>query len=83
VCHELLQLPDAQGVASQAAALVTERARTAIAKRGRFDFAGSGGRTPWTMFAKLPAGDAARKQLAFYQVDERITAAGAVKEERA
>ncbi|UQX11292.1 6-phosphogluconolactonase [Candidatus Mycobacterium methanotrophicum] len=74
--HELLQLPDVQSVASRAAAFVTERARVAIAQRGRFDFAVSGGRTPWAMFARLAAGDAAWEQAVFYQVDERVAAAG-------
>lgn len=73
--HELRQLPDTQSVASRAAAFVTECARVAIAQRGRFHFAVSGGRTPWAMFVKLAAGDAAWEQAVFYQVDERVAAA--------
>jgi len=76
VHHELLQLPDAQSIASRAAAFVTECARAAIAQRGRFDFAVSGGHTPWAMFAELAANDIAWEQAVFYQVDERVAAAG-------
>ncbi len=69
-------LPDAEAVATSAAALVAEHARAAVAATGRFTFAVSGGHTPWAMFAKLAAEDVPWKETAIYQVDERVAPAG-------
>jgi len=54
---------------------VAEHARTAVAERGRFTFAVSGGRTPWAMFAHLAEEDMPWDRTAIYQVDERVAAA--------
>jgi 6-phosphogluconolactonase/glucosamine-6-phosphate isomerase/deaminase len=46
-------LADADAVARAGAALTAEEARAAVAARGRFVVAFSGGRTPWTMLRAL------------------------------
>lgn len=48
-------LPDADALAEAAAKLVAERAQTAIAARGRFSIALSGGSTPRALHLKLAA----------------------------
>lgn len=55
---------------------MAEHARTAVAERGRFTFAVSGGRTPWAMFADLADEDMPWDRTAIYQVDERVAPAG-------
>jgi 6-phosphogluconolactonase len=70
-------LPDDTSLALRAAELVLEHARAAIAARGAFTFAVSGGHTPGQMFAELARrGDFPWKQTAIYQVDERIAPDG-------
>jgi 6-phosphogluconolactonase len=70
-------LPDDMSLALRAAELVFERARAAIAARGEFTFAVSGGHTPARMFAELALrGDFPWQQTAIYQVDERIAPDG-------
>ena len=51
--HELETLADPGAVAKAGAAFVAARARAALAARGSFHFAMSGGHTPWAMFAEL------------------------------
>ena len=74
--HELDILPDPDAVASQAAAYVAEAARSAVAARGTFTFAVSGGRTPWAMFAELATADVPWEQVQLFQVDERVAPDG-------
>ena len=74
--HELDILPDPDAVARQAATYVAQAARTAVAARGEFTFAVSGGRTPWAMFAELATGDVPWEQVRLFQVDERVAADG-------
>jgi 6-phosphogluconolactonase len=50
-------LADADAVARKAAAIVAAQARDAVAARGRFSFAVSGGHTPWLMLCALAAED--------------------------
>lgn len=70
--HDLLVCPDPDGAGRAAAELVVAIARRAIRAQGKFRFAVSGGRTPWSMFANLtPAGMPWRETL-LYQVDERV-----------
>jgi 6-phosphogluconolactonase len=69
-------LADAEAVAARAATFVAGAARTAIAARGRFVFAVSGGRTPWAMFAHLAGMDVAWDRVVIFQVDERIAPDG-------
>lgn len=46
-------LADADAVAMKAASVIGTHARDAIAARGRFTMAVSGGRTPWVMLRAL------------------------------
>lgn len=67
---------DASGAARAAARHVAAAARAAIAERGSFLVAFSGGRTPGLMLAAL-AGEVLRwQQVHVFQVDERIAPAG-------
>ena len=72
---EIELLPDAESVARRGAEIVASAAAEAVADRGRFDFAVSGGRTPWVMFADL-AGKMPWEKVTIYQVDERIAPDG-------
>jgi 6-phosphogluconolactonase len=74
--HELEVLADADAVARRGAAFVAELARAAVAARGGFAFAVSGGRTPWAMFAHLASAGMPWEETTIYQVDERIAPAG-------
>lgn len=76
--HELRAFVDADAVASAAAEYVAQRSRQSIEDSGRFTFAVSGGRTPWTMFEKLALMDITWPLVVVYQVDERIAPAGDV-----
>ncbi len=70
--HELESLPDPDVVARAGAAFVAERARDAVAARGSFHFAVSGGHTPWAMFAELATETVPWDAVVIYQVDERV-----------
>ena len=72
---EIEILPDAESVARRGAEIVAAAAAEAVADRGRFEFAVSGGRTPWAMFADL-AGKMPWEKVTIYQVDERIAPDG-------
>jgi 6-phosphogluconolactonase len=69
-------LADADAVARRAAALIAEDARAAVAARGRFVMAVSGGHTPWVMLRDLAAEDVPWKNVHVMQVDERVAPAG-------
>jgi 6-phosphogluconolactonase len=68
-------LPDPESVARRGAEVVAGLGAQAIADRGRFTFAVSGGRTPWAMFAEL-AGKMPWEKITIFQVDERIAPDG-------
>jgi 6-phosphogluconolactonase len=74
--HELRSLADPDAVAQAGAALVADRARTAVADHGTFHFAVSGGHTPWAMFAKLAGETVPWDAVVIYQVDERVAPPG-------
>jgi 6-phosphogluconolactonase len=74
--HELQALADPAAVAAAGAAFVADRARAAVAARGRFHFAVSGGHTPWAMFAELASETVPWEQVVIYQVDERVAPSG-------
>jgi 6-phosphogluconolactonase len=74
--HELRSLADPGAVAQAGAAFVAERARAAVADRGIFNFAVSGGHTPWAMFAALAAETVPWDAVVVYQVDERVAPPG-------
>jgi len=69
-------LADAETVARRAAALIAEHARAAVAARGRFVMAVSGGRTPWIMLRMLAREEVPWLGIHVLQVDERIAPAG-------
>src|SRR5262249_57021401 len=57
-------------------ASTAEEARAAVAARGRFIMAVSGGRTPWTMLRALADQDLPWADVHVVQVDERVAPAG-------
>src|SRR5215813_8717886 len=67
---------DAESVARKAAALVAAEARAAVAERGNFVMAVSGGRTPWLMLRALAREDVPWEGVHVVQVDERVAPAG-------
>ena len=72
---EVEVLPDRDAVAKRGAEHIAELAAAAVAGRGRFTFAVSGGNTPWQMFADL-AGMMPWEKVTIYQVDERVAPDG-------
>ena len=66
---------DADSVAQQAAALIADEARKAVAARGSFVMAVSGGHTPWVMLRALAAEDVPWSAVHVVQVDERAAPA--------
>ena len=73
---EIDVLADADAVAKKAAAFIAEQARTAVAARGRFVMAVSGGHTPWQMLRALAAENVPWKSVHVAQVDERVAPPG-------
>ncbi len=69
---------DAETVARKASAFIAEEARMAIAARGRFCLAVSGGKTPWIMLRALADEDVHWESVHVVQVDERVAPAGHV-----
>jgi 6-phosphogluconolactonase len=67
---------DPEAVARGAAALVAEEARAAVALRGRFVLAVSGGSTPWKMLRALAEQSVPWGGVHVVQVDERVAPAG-------
>ena len=68
--------PDVDSVARKAAAIVAAEARAAIAERGRFVIAVSGGRTPWLMLRALAHEDVPWEGVHVVQIDERVATEG-------
>ena len=66
---------DADAVAKAAAEIITAEARAAVAARGRFIMAVSGGRTPWQMLRDLAGEEVPWADVHVFQVDERIAPA--------
>src|SRR5262249_2798734 len=69
-------LKDADSVARQAAVFVAAQARTAVAQRGSFIMAVSGGQTPWQMLRALANEDVPWQGVHVVQVDERVAPSG-------
>lgn len=67
--------PDADAVALEAARFLAAEARRAVADRGLFTVAVSGGKTPWRMLRALVGEDVPWQGLHVVQVDERIAPA--------
>jgi 6-phosphogluconolactonase len=73
---EMKVLADAEAVAREAAGVIAAEARAAVAARGLFFVAVSGGRTPWQMLRVLAVEDVPWKSVHVVQVDERVAPAG-------
>jgi len=71
---ELFEDPDS--VARAAAATIAADARAAMAARGRFALAVSGGHTPWVMLRELAGEDVPWGGMHVFQVDERVAPEG-------
>jgi 6-phosphogluconolactonase len=69
-------LADAEAVAKKAAKVIAVEASAAVAARGRFVMAVSGGRTPWEMLRALSGEPVPWKNVDVVQVDERVAPAG-------
>ena len=69
-------LADADSVARAGAALTAAEARAAVAARGRFIVAFSGGHTPWQMLRALADEEMPWAGVHVVQVDERVAPAG-------
>ena len=69
-------LADATAVARRAADEIATRARAAIAARGQFTLATSGGTTPWVMLRELAAFEVSWAHVHLFQVDERVAPTG-------
>lgn len=73
-----LEVPgDERAAARRAAELIAEAGAEAVAERGIFGFAMSGGRSPWAMLAILDDSEQMPwAETELFQVDERIAAPG-------
>jgi 6-phosphogluconolactonase len=72
-----LQVLDTPAAAANAAAdFIAAQAQQAVAARGRFLLAVSGGRTPWLMLDALAALDVRWPAVHLFQVDERVAPVG-------
>jgi 6-phosphogluconolactonase len=67
---------DADSVAQEAAKFIAAEARAAIADRGRFVMAVSGGHTPWVMLRALATEEVPWVSVHLAQVDERVAPTG-------
>jgi len=65
-------LADPESVAQKGAAIIAAEARAAVAERGRFVVAFSGGHTPWIMLRALAREELPWESLYVVQVDERL-----------
>jgi 6-phosphogluconolactonase len=63
---------DVGAVALAAAKLIAKEARDAVAMRGKFVMAVSGGKTPWAMLRDLAKEEVPWKDVHVVQVDERV-----------
>jgi 6-phosphogluconolactonase len=73
---EIQVLADAESVASEAAKIIAREGRGAVAARGRFTLAVSGGHTPWQMLRLLAREDVPWNSVYVAQVDERVAPPG-------
>jgi 6-phosphogluconolactonase len=71
---EVLANDDA--VAKAAAGVIASAARAAVAERGLFTLAVSGGKTPWAMLKDLASEEVPWSQVHVFQIDERIAPEG-------
>src|SRR5918996_6320355 len=69
-------LPDADAVAQKAAEIIAAEARSAVAARGRFIMAVSGGHTPWQKLRALANEKVPWESVHVVQIDERVAPPG-------
>jgi 6-phosphogluconolactonase len=69
-------LSDSEAVAKRAAEVIAEKARGAVAARGLFVMAVSGGTTPWLMLFALTEETVPWEKVHVVQVDERVAPSG-------
>ena len=74
--HDLVVLPDAAALAEEAATRVAAALLSDASAGRRFDFAVSGGHTPWAMFDDLAQRDLPWETVRLFQVDERVAPDG-------
>jgi len=67
---------DEESAARAAAKFIASEARAAVAARGQFMMAISGGRTPWIMLRALADEELPWERIHVVQVDERVATAG-------
>jgi 6-phosphogluconolactonase len=67
---------DDDAVARAAAGVIAAAARDAVAARGVFTLAVSGGKTPWAMLKDLASEEVPWSQVHVFQIDERIAPEG-------
>src|SRR5680860_1058396 len=67
---------DANSAARLASERIAAAGRQAVAERGEFHLAISGGQTPWLMLAMLAVAEMPWEATSLYQVDERIASPG-------
>ncbi|MCO5314896.1 MAG: 6-phosphogluconolactonase [Solirubrobacterales bacterium] len=72
----VVSVSDPDTAASEAAALITAAGRKAIAARGEFSLAMSGGATPWRMLELLAGSELDWSRTLLFQADERIAPSG-------
>ena len=73
---EIRVLATAVAVAEAGASIIAAEARAAVAARGRFIMAVSGGHTPWEMLRALAREEVPWASVYVAQVDERVAPAG-------
>jgi 6-phosphogluconolactonase len=73
---EIRVFGDGDAVATEAAQVIAAEARAAVAARGQFVMAVSGGKTPWQMLRALADEDVPWRGVHVVQVDERIAPVG-------
>jgi len=69
-------LTDDDAVARAAARWIAQQAQTAVAARGQFLLAVSGGKTPWVMLRYLADEVVPWSQVHIFQIDERVAPTG-------
>jgi 6-phosphogluconolactonase len=74
--HQLEVLPDSAAAALRGAELIAETAAEAIAARGSFALAASGGTDPWEMYRQLAECEIEWERVEVFQVDERVVPDG-------
>jgi 6-phosphogluconolactonase len=73
---ELARVADHEEAAHRAAELIVAAGREALAERGRFSLALSGGTDPWRMVELISEADLDWDRTTIFQVDERVAPAG-------